>query len=359
MSNVPNEQASHKQQNISSKQSKTLENRLVPHKILSKEPPTSLIQYENYLKSVSRQKQLQLLKDQQKQLKTEELNKRTLTAVKQHEYLNAINNNQRHFNSNRSLCMARMHLLDDYLLVKIFSHLSTVEKLSLQFVCKKWHQIIWSSQNTYKLFNRIEIVDEDHRVALRPASRILNGTVNSSIINNSTTMTNTTSTATNASSLNKSWAASSTISKFFCRKKCSNQKKSTLASMAESRGSQVQASAYSAMVNADLVLKFLLLKLLNRQTYPLCLCVEHIVIKNNNRITYRGIDMIAQLCPELKHLSLRNCANIRTNSLCKLISQCENLKYLDLTGCYNISNVIYVHGVSEAFGPTRYSGRYF
>ena len=103
--------------------------------------------------------QRKILKDQQKKQKTLELNQRTINALKQHEYLNAINRNQQTHNTNRSLYMARIHLLDDFLLVKIFSNLNTLEKLNLQFVCRKWHQIIWSNQNTYKLFNRIEIVN--------------------------------------------------------------------------------------------------------------------------------------------------------------------------------------------------------
>lgn len=45
-------------------------------------------------------------------------------------------------------------------------------------------------------------------------------------------------------------------------------------------------------INADLVLDFLLNKLLNRYTYPFSICVESIHIKGNHWLTDRGIDMI-------------------------------------------------------------------
>ena len=280
------------------------------------------ITYENYL-SISRKNQRELLKEQQKHQKTLELNQRTLTAMKQHEYLNAINKNQRTHNTNRSLYMARIHLLDEYLLVKIFSKLNTLEKLNLQFVCKKWHQIIWSNQNTYRLFNRIEIVDKNFKL----------NQLNHTIQDNTIKLNNTTHGS------NKPFSSHSTLSRLFCRKP--NNKNKILREIEQTN------KVCTLAVNTDLVLKFLLLKLLNRQTYPLCLCVESITIKNNNRLTDKGIELIEKLCPELKYLSLRNCTNIKTNSICKLITSCENLKYLDLTGCFNISNVIFANENSQ------------
>lgn len=87
----------------------------------------------------------------------------------------------------------------------------------------------------------------------------------------------------------------------------------------------------------------MLTKLLNRQTYPLCLCVENIKIKNSNRVTDRGIELISKLCTELKFLSLRNCVSIKSNSVEKLVESCENLKYLDLTGCYNLTTIVQIN----------------
>ncbi len=279
----------------------------------------NFVSYENYL-SISRKNQRDLIKEQQKHQKTLELNQRTMTAMKQHEYLNAINKNQRTHNTNRSLYMARIHLLDEYLLVKIFSKLNTLEKLNLQFVCKKWHQIIWSNQNTYRLFNRIEIVDKNFKLnPFYPFGQTIRG---GTLTSNCTTNT-----------LNKTCAGPSTLSRLFCRKP---NNKNKIVNEIE------QANKVCIMsINTDLVLKFLLLKLLNRQTYPLSLCVESITIKNNNRLTDKGIELIGKLCPELKYLSLRNCTNIKTNSICKLITSCENLKYLDLTGCFNVTNLIF------------------
>ena len=197
--------------------------------------------------------------------------------------------------------------LDDYLLVKIFSKLNTTEKLLLQFVCKRFFYIIWSSVHSYKLFKRIEIINNQNNTAIFQYFK----TIQNNILTKSGTLSKT------------------RIAQFFKRKK-----DKTECSTASSSGGNVQMS-----INADLVLKFLFTKLLNRHTFPLCLCVEYIVIKDNHRLTDRGLDLISQFCPELSYLSIKKCLNIKTNAMTRLIASCENVKYLNLTGCFNIEHI--------------------
>lgn len=116
-------------------------------------------------------------------------------------------------------------------------------------------------------------------------------------------------------------------------------------------------------INVDLVLKFLLTKLLNRQTHPLCLCVETIRIKNSQRLTDKSIELIATLCTELKYLSIRYCSSVKSSTtVSKLIDKCENLKYLDLTGCYNLTQLMAFKSLSQPslnHSPANYIREYF
>ena len=176
--------------------------------------------------------------------------------------------------------------LDENLLVNIFSYLSTIDKLNLTFVCKKWHHIIWSKHYQYKLWNRINL-DYNTTDDIK---------FNDSIIP-----------STPSTTFALAYPAFKT--------KIPTKKKP----------------------NADKLLKFFLN---NPKNYPLCICVEHIIIRSNHRLTDKGIELIASRCPELKYLSLRNCSNIKTTSIIKLLLNCTNLKYIDLTGCFNITNII-------------------
>lgn len=106
--------------------------------------------YENMLE-LGKQTRLKKLKELQKKSKQAELKSKTVKAIAQHNsfrYFSRHGDNETH---------PYIDLLDDFLLVKIFSYLSTIEKLKLQFVCKRWHRIIWSNENSYKLFKTIEI----------------------------------------------------------------------------------------------------------------------------------------------------------------------------------------------------------
>ncbi|RNA28193.1 F-box LRR-repeat 7, partial [Brachionus plicatilis] len=190
-----------------------------------------------------------------------------------------------------------INCLDDFLLMAIFCQLNTVELLRLQFVCKRWHGIIWCAEYTYKLFRCINIRAESLTWCKREAvSKHL------------------------------------TFSRFFRRKPSKLVQSNSL--------NMEQSAKTTGTLNVDLLLKFLLTKLVNRQTYPVCLCVEKVGIRNASRLTDRGLELIAALCPELKHLSVRNCLSVRAASVEKVLQNCENLKYLDLSGCYNVDHLV-------------------
>jgi len=191
--------------------------------------------------------------------------------------------------------------LDDYLLVKIFSKLNTTEKLLLQFVCKRFFYLIWSSVHSYKLFKRIEIVHNENNAAIFQYFKNIHST---NILNKSSTLSKT------------------RIAQFFKRKK------DKIECTASSGNFQIS-------INADLVLKFLFTKLLNRHTFPLCLCVEYIIIRDNHRLTDRGLDLISQFCPELSYLSIKSCLNIKTNAMTRLISSCVSSKVAPPMGRLN------------------------
>lgn len=207
--------------------------------------------------------------------------------------------------------------LDEHLIVKIFSMLDTIDKLIVQFVCKKWHRIICSSQNSYLLFNKIEIVGNRDITFLAPR------------LNNSASQQ-----TANANSGISTAMTSLNLVKFFLPSKQNR----TLAS-----NSSTQTSSEGAMLftNADLILKYLLTRLLNKHTFPVCLCVESVVIKNNVRLTDKGVELVAAYCPELREATFQNCVNLKNNCVQKLIEMCHNLKHIDLTGCYNVSSLVF------------------
>ena len=250
-----------------------------------------------------------LYKRSQMNLHNIQLRNRTLTACKQQEKLFKLK-------SIRSSCC--IDALDDYLLALIFSKLNTIEKLMLQFVCKRWRHIVCSNEFTYKLFKRIDISDTNVAVYLHSLS----------------------------------YAKQVIAPKPFPEKKpklfgllCSRlarvKQQRQLSIKSEPNLLELKEHNFLKFhVNADLVLKFLLNKLLNRQTYPFCLGVEEIVVKNNHWLTDFGVELIAQRCPELSSLTLKNCSNIRTGAIIKLIAKCQNIKYLDLSGCFKINSII-------------------
>lgn len=135
--------------------------------------------YENMIVVVDKDKEMKLrkLKEQQKRTKQAELTTKTVKAIAQHNSFRYFSRHHHHHHSNShhnsryddedddddedidpaKFAHPYINLLDDHLLVEIFSYLSTVEKLRLQFVCKRWHRVIWSNENSYKLFRSIEI----------------------------------------------------------------------------------------------------------------------------------------------------------------------------------------------------------
>ena len=163
----------------------------------------------------------------------------------------------------------QINVLDDYLLVHIFSMLDTVDKLMLQFVSKRWYHIIWSQEYTYKLFKHIEI--NHTSISLYRYTLGFKGT---DITNRLT--------------------KDSKIIKFIRNKFTDSSKKYSKQKSLINLEELKENNYLKFHINADLVLEFLLNKLLNRQTYPFSICVESIEIKNNHWLTDRGIDLIGK-----------------------------------------------------------------
>ena len=288
--------------------------------------------YENMLE-FGKQTKLKKLKDLQKKTKQAELKTKTVKAIAQHNsfrYFSRHGDNETH---------PFIDLLDDFLLVRIFSYLSTIEKLRLQFVCKRWHRIIWSNENSYKLFKSIEIYDVKSR--------------------EQQSLSETTSSQKSSPKATNSLKTTMTLSRFFrSNKKPSLDDTTTSGGMNKSANTSSISTTKSFshmnhVLNVDLVLKFLLSKLLNRETRPLCLCVETIKIRHSSRLTDKSLELIGNSCAELKHLSLRHCVSLKGACLSRLIERCENLEYIDVTGCYNITNL-----VSPATAETRLVDNY-
>jgi len=89
-----------------------------------------------------------LPKNERKTLQKLQLKNLNAQAVKQQENLVKFKSR------NKS---PHIDIIDNHLLIVIFSKLSTVEKLMLQFVCKRWHHIIWSQEYSYTLFRHVDI----------------------------------------------------------------------------------------------------------------------------------------------------------------------------------------------------------
>lgn len=277
---------------------------------------TSQVMYDKEIK-------LRKLRELQKKSKQAELKSKTVKAIAQHNsfrYFSRHADTETGTNSNHH---PYIDLLDDHLLVEIFSSLSTMEKLKMQFVCKRWHKLIWSNENSYKLFKSIEI----YEVALR-----------SSHFSSSPTSSKTSKPVVSKQASSSNSFKSTTLSRFFR----SNTKKSNDSVNTSSISACSTTPSLNYVLNVDLVLKFLLTKLLNRQTRPLCLCVESIVIRHSTRLTDKSLDLIAQTCPELRHLSLRHCVSLKSNCLSRVVEKCESLKYIDVTGCYNLTSLVVV-----------------
>ena len=187
-----------------------------------------------------------------------------------------------------------------------------------------------SSQNTYMLFNTIEIVGaRDISFIHAPPAPPLPQPPPPPLCRE------TAQTPNQTSNIN--------ISRFF---RTSSHKKCPSTHLLQTEQQQVTDYDLSPKTfrtrhaNIDHVLKYLLTKFLNKKTYPVCLCVESIIIRDSSRLTDKGVELIASYCPELKYISLCNCVNLKNTSVQRLVELCHSLKFIDLAGCYNVSNLI-------------------
>jgi len=193
-------------------------------------------------------------------------------------------------------------IIDNHLLVLIFSKLSTVEKLMLQFVCKKWHHIIWSQDYSYTLFKHVEI--SNFSIPLYCYNFNFMNVMKERDNNKMVVLES-----------NKKGFIEILKGKFSLKEKscCGNKKKSLANKNILNKNTNLEELKENNFlkfhVNADRVLEFLLDKLLNRQTYPFSICVEKIQITNNHWLSDKGIDLISKkaFLKLIAYLSVNNC----------------------------------------------------
>ncbi|KAK3597233.1 hypothetical protein CHS0354_004986 [Potamilus streckersoni] len=85
-------------------------------------------------------------------------------------------------------------------------------------------------------------------------------------------------------------------------------------------------------LDTDKAMKYLT-KRLSYNTPTVCVIVERIILTGCERLTDKGLRLIAKRCPELRHLEIQGCSNISNNALFEVVSYCVNLEYLDVSGC--------------------------
>jgi hypothetical protein len=85
--------------------------------------------------------------------------------------------------------------------------------------------------------------------------------------------------------------------------------------------------------NVDKALRYLT-KRLSYNTPTVCIIVERIVLGGCEKLTDRGLQVIAKRCPELRHLELQGCTRVTNSALFEIASYCVNMEYLDVTGTY-------------------------
>ena len=90
-------------------------------------------------------------------------------------------------------------------------------------------------------------------------------------------------------------------------------------------------SISNRFVDVDRAMKSLT-KILSCNTPTVCVFVESINLRQCERLTDRGLYIIARRCPELRQLVLDGCFNITNIALFEVVSNCVNLKYLSVSG---------------------------
>ena len=68
------------------------------------------------------------------------------------------------------------------------------------------------------------------------------------------------------------------------------------------------------------------------ETPYVCLTVQRIVLNGCERLSDKGLSLIAERCPELLHLEIKGCNNVSNGVVFDVVSKCASLDYLDVTG---------------------------
>lgn len=64
----------------------------------------------------------------------------------------------------------------------------------------------------------------------------------------------------------------------------------------------------------------------------MCLTLQRVILNGCERLTDKGLGLLAERCPELLHLELKGCNHVSNEAVFDVMSKCASLDYLDATG---------------------------
>ena len=85
-------------------------------------------------------------------------------------------------------------------------------------------------------------------------------------------------------------------------------------------------------LDADLALKTIVRLLSRNALTTVKQNIQTLVLNGCQRLTDRGLAIVARTCPQLARLEIQNCANITNGGLMDLVSKCVLLDHLDVSG---------------------------
>ncbi|XP_074652297.1 uncharacterized protein LOC141906806 [Tubulanus polymorphus] len=92
---------------------------------------------------------------------------------------------------------------------------------------------------------------------------------------------------------------------------------------------------------------------LSYDTPFVCVNIHRINLNGCSKLSDKGLQVIANRCPEITHLDLLGCANITNMAIFEVVSKCTNLEHLNLLGCSSITCISLTPEASMQASPLR------
>ena len=77
--------------------------------------------------------------------------------------------------------------------------------------------------------------------------------------------------------------------------------------------------------SVNVLMKKLVKNLTNRQVRKVC-------VQNAANFSDKGLEILAQNCPNLRHLQVKNCKNLTNHGVQNALQKCNALSHLELPG---------------------------